>query len=499
MLLIPLKHENMEGRRWPIITFALIGLNLLAFLATHWTIDEQQPRLGEARMHVLLLAAMHPELKLSPDTQQFVNDFQNSDPEAWREAASPYRQLIDGWDAKTRLMEDPEKLQAEMDSLSTQYRELQTHSILQNYALVPAHPRLYAYLTANFLHAGWLHLIGNMWFLWLAGFTLEDNWGRIIYPIFYVIAGAVALQFHAWSYPNSVAPILGASGAVAALMGAFLVRFPKLKIDMWGSVMFYRFRFKAAAYWLLPLWLLSEIFYGSLVGHSSGVAHWAHVGGFLFGALAAVIIQHTGLEQKANQAIEAKVGWTADPAIVAATDFMEHGKLDEAIPVLKNYLLTKPESTDAHSLLQKLYWRKNDIPAHREACTKLCQLYLKARDAESAWREFEEFAALEGTPMPAATWLEICRLAEEQENFDRAVSEYQRLAKAYPTEKQSLLALMAAGRLSLKKLNRAGDALTFYKAAAASAVPHTEWESNIQKGILESERALNPAVPVPNS
>jgi hypothetical protein len=85
MLLIPLKHENMEGRRWPIVTFTLIGLNILVFLGTHWTIDRQVPALSEVRLHLLLLAAEHPELKMSEDAQQFVTDFQKANPEAWKQ------------------------------------------------------------------------------------------------------------------------------------------------------------------------------------------------------------------------------------------------------------------------------------------------------------------------------------------------------------------------------------------------------------------------------
>src|SRR5215470_1659839 len=100
----------------------------------------------------------------------------------------------------------------------------------------------------------WLHLIGNMWFLWLAGFVLEDAWGRVVYSIFYLIAGALALQFYAWTNPESFRPLIGASGAVAGLMGAFLVRFPTMKIEMaWALLPGIRYRFKAAAYWLLPL------------------------------------------------------------------------------------------------------------------------------------------------------------------------------------------------------------------------------------------------------
>ena len=138
-------------------------------------------------------------------------------------------------------------------------------------------------------------------------------------------------------------------------MGAFLVRFPKTKIEV-ALVLGLRsltnlalgrgIRFKGAAYWLLPLWLLMEIFSGALFGAHSGVAHWAHVGGFVFGALAALGLRYSGLEHKVNEAIEAKVTWTADREIVEATGQMEKGKLDEAIGTLKKYMVMKPNSTE---------------------------------------------------------------------------------------------------------------------------------------------------------
>src|SRR5258708_39537334 len=93
---------------------------------------------------------------------------------------------------------------------------------MEQYAFVPAHPSAISYVTANFLHAGWLHLIGNMWLLWLAGAILEDTWGRIIYPIFYLAAGAAALRFPALGSPGSASPPLGGSAAVGSLAGALL-------------------------------------------------------------------------------------------------------------------------------------------------------------------------------------------------------------------------------------------------------------------------------------
>jgi membrane associated rhomboid family serine protease len=492
-MLIPLRHENMSGRRWPVISIALIAVNIVVFLGTHWQIDAQNPKRTEVRAHILMLAAMHPELNMNPEVQEFVATFRDKNPTLWQKVASPTRQVEDGWDAKMRLIEDPVELQSEMDSLARQYADVEHNSILANYAFVPAHPNPISYVTANFLHGGWLHIIGNMWFLWLAGAILEDTWGRIIYPIFYFLSGAMALVFHAWANPGSLVATLGASGAVAALMGAFLVRFPKTKIEMlWLFGFGFRsYRFHARAYWLLPLWLFMELFSGAILGgNSGGVAHWAHVGGFVFGGVLAVGLSYSGLEHVADRAIEAKVTWTAEPAIVQATEKMDEGKLDEAIAILQAQSANSPASIDAYTLLSQLYWRKNDIPKYHQTVIKLCQLHLKAQNADAAWQDFGDYLNSGGERMPASTWLELCRVAEGQQNFERAVEEYDKLARAYPTERQSLLALMAAGRLSLKKLNRPAEALHFFKAASDSPVPHLDWAANIQASIVEAEKAL---------
>ena len=195
------------------------------------------------------------------------------------------------------------------------------------------------------------------------------------------------------------------------------------------------------------------------------------------------------MEHEANAVIEDKIGWTADPAVVQGTECLEKGNFDEGIAVLKKHLAVKPDASDAHSILRQLYWRKNDIPAYLESTIKLCQLHVKAQDSEVALQDYQEYANAGGDRMPAATWLELCRMIEGQQHYDRAVTEYQQLAKAYPAERQSLLALLSAGRLALKQLNRPSDALMYYKTARASKVPHADWESNIQAGIQAAEKA----------
>ncbi len=496
-MLIPIGHENMKARRWPVITLALIVLNTVAFLGTKATIEQQGGQLGQVRAHILMLAASHPDVKMADDVQNMVTTFRDHNPGLWKELQHPNREIADAFDVRMRMM-DPQDgsnpFQEEMDNLSKQYSELASTSLTEHYAFVPAHPRALSYLTANFLHGGWLHLIGNMWFLWLAGFVLEDAWGRPLYSIFYMVAGVVALQVHAWINAGSLVPTLGASGAVAALMGAFMVRFPKMRIDMAWLLSFRLYRFQAPAIALLPLWLLLEIFYGSLFGKMSGVAHWAHVGGFVFGALAATALRYTGLEHKANQAIEEQVTLAADPEIAQASALIDQAQYDEAAKLLTDHLTAKPDSIDAANLLQQAYWRKGDVPAYHAAITTLCALHLKHRCQEAAWHDYEEFLTTGGTQMPAAMWLELCRAAEAQQLYDRALSEYDKLAAVFPKERQALMAQLGAARVCLTRLNRPQDALRYFQAAASSPVPHLDVENDIVAGIKEATAALS-AVP----
>ena len=223
-MLIPIRHENMSARRWPVITLGLIVLNVIAFVLTNTSIQDQGTALGKVKLQILMLAATHPEIKMTGDVQQFVTTFREHNPRLWTRLQHPDAELSqmaqDEGAYKTQVLDDVNPWQTRMDSLAGQYNDLASSSITENYAFIPAHPKPLSYVTANFLHGGWMHLIGNMWFLWLAGFVLEDAWGRPLYTVVYLIAGAVALQIHAFANAGSLVPTLGASGAVAALMGA---------------------------------------------------------------------------------------------------------------------------------------------------------------------------------------------------------------------------------------------------------------------------------------
>jgi tetratricopeptide (TPR) repeat protein len=115
---------------------------------------------------------------------------------------------------------------------------------------------------------------------------------------------------------------------------------------------------------------------------------------------------------------------------------------------------------------------------------------LAARDSQAAWQDYEEFLQHGGDKLPAQTWLDLGRVAEEQGAFARALEEYQKLAEAYPSERQSLAALLAAARICLKRLDRPQDALKFYERVAQSPLPHLDLEPNLQMGMREARAAL---------
>lgn len=467
-------------------------INTVIFLFTHYAVSPPPEKMVmQVPIHILILSAEHPELNLPPEMQHVARYIQERAPDFWVMLKDEKRPPVDAWEAEIREISNPATLQEEMDSLSQQYEELRNSVPSLHYGFIPAERTPFTYITANFLHGSWLHLIGNMWFLWLAGFVLEDAWGRILYTIFYFFAGAAALQFYAWTNPESFMPLIGASGAVAGLMGAFLVRFPRMKIEMAWVFLFRRYRFKAAAYWLLPLWLLLEVFYGTLFGTSSPVAHWAHVGGFLMGGIVACVIRLSHIEHKVNKAIEKEISWTCDPLVEQASELMEKNQLDEAIAVLKDFTASHPDSVDGINLLQQACFRKADLKGFREAGLKLCALHLKAREWELAWQCGQELRNTSEEKLPANLWFDLCRAAENLKNFDLALNEYQQLAAAYPSDRQSFMSQVAAGRICLSNLQRPQDALKFFQAAEASTVPHLDWEQTIQAGIRNAKAALS--------
>ena len=141
-------------------------------------------------------------------------------------------------------------------------------------------------VTSMFLHGGFLHIAGNMLFLWIFGDNLEDQMGHLGFLAFYLACGIGAGLVHVFSAPGSLVPTVGASGAIAGVMGGYLLLFPRAKIDILLIIIIFFRIFTIPAWIMLAVWFVLQ-FFGGLGSNADmgGVAYWAHAGGFVIGAL----------------------------------------------------------------------------------------------------------------------------------------------------------------------------------------------------------------------
>lgn len=153
------------------------------------------------------------------------------------------------------------------------------------------------FITSMFFHGGWLHIIGNMWYLWIFGDNIEDQLGHIRYLVFYLVCGIVAALAHVFFNFHSTVPTVGASGAIAGVLGAYLVTFPHARILTLIPIFFFFQVVEIPAIFFLVFWFVLQFFSGALSVVSTatsqtggGVAWWAHVGGFVCGIFLAIAL-----------------------------------------------------------------------------------------------------------------------------------------------------------------------------------------------------------------
>lgn len=149
-------------------------------------------------------------------------------------------------------------------------------------------PTFLTLFTHMFMHGGFMHLLGNIWFLWLFGDNIEDRMGSFRFIIFYLVAGVVAALSHGLTGTSSVIPMIGASGAISGVIGAYIVLFPYARIHTLFFFFFFFFTtIRIPAFIFLGLWFLGQVFYGfsSLGVEGAGVAFFAHIGGFIAGVI----------------------------------------------------------------------------------------------------------------------------------------------------------------------------------------------------------------------
>jgi membrane associated rhomboid family serine protease len=362
-MLIPLGHEQTSVRRLPWVTFAIMGLCLVVFLLTFPGEKERLQRAFESLNEGWEYFQQHPYLEMDDRLLvQIVREF-------GEEGATSVIDLMR--QTGPRPPADDEQLQEEQDifdAMMDASSERLDASPLRRLGAIPSDLEIWSLITYQFIHFGWGHLFGNLFILFLAGPFIEDVWGRPLYASFYLTAGVVAALMFVVRYPDLNDPLGGASGAIAGVMGAFLIRYwnSKIRFLYWVYVRFGSF--EAPAWLMLPLWFLKELLFASAADvvardeGGGGVAFWAHVWGFVFGVAAASAIAYFRVEDRfIDRAIESKVTLVDNTVLEDAAKLAEEGDREAAKAVLEKELVGHPDNVDAAIALWNLSFQDGQV------------------------------------------------------------------------------------------------------------------------------------------
>ena len=252
--MIPL-HDDIPTRQFPIVNYIIIALCSLVFMA---------------------------QLQDSPNRPSLVEQF-GMIPARVQNPDQPVELVVGQKQIRT-----PRGIQVEPVT-----RTIESQAV----------PAWLTLLTCVFLHGGWMHFLGNMWFLHIFGDNVEDRFGHVGYALFYLGCGIIASLVHYVSGPHSSVPTIGASGAIAGVMGAYFVWYPHAKVQTLIPIFFIIQIVVVPAPLFLGIWFLIQAFQGSVsivAMQAGGVAWWAHIGGFVAGVIAAFAMGRSHLVYPRN-------------------------------------------------------------------------------------------------------------------------------------------------------------------------------------------------------
>lgn len=375
-MLLPWGHENGPLERRPWVTLALIAVCIGTLVSTRF--DPAVQQFGAKIDEAYAYWSAHPYLEPGDLLAGHYGD-------EGAEARAEFQAAIASGEVpipKAALAAEQERL----EGLTADASAAMEQHVWVRFGLVPSAPRLEGLFGHLFLHAGWAHLIGNLLFLLLTGPFLENRWGRSTYLLFYVGAGVAAAGLFAWRDPFGTSPLIGASGAIAGAMGAFLVVFATVRIKFaywlglfWGT-------FAVPAWLLMPLWFVHELASARLMdlhGATDGVAYWAHVGGFTFGAAVAALFRVTGLDARlAGEEPATRAAPGAETDEEAAPDFAETTEAEPADAPLWA-AVARADRTAALKLWKARGTRTELAPGPPEATLRLAG-WLSARGQAAA-------------------------------------------------------------------------------------------------------------------
>jgi membrane associated rhomboid family serine protease len=310
MLVLPIRSEK-ETSKIPHLTIGLIAINLIIWIFTNRVVSSEYKHLESIHQQLLEIEYQYAHILVRQDPDLLHN----------MTAENLHRTFLE----KGVIPKGSEDYRNWIQ-LYQEFEEGKNSTLFHRWGFIPSQLNILKLILSMFLHGSFFHVFGNMLYLWIVGCNMEDDWGWPRFIGLYLLSGMAAGLIHAAYGSNMTTPCIGASGAVAGVMGAFLIQHFRTKIrfvyffllflrPIWGT-------FRVWAGVVLPFWFLMEFLYAGS-GVQTGTAHWAHVGGFAFGVIAVLVTKTmtTGQEEEGTKETrDSDHGQPHRPAFVRKVD-----------------------------------------------------------------------------------------------------------------------------------------------------------------------------------
>ena len=536
---LPLGNERSMVRRLPLVTIGILAAHTLVyFLSLPITVQQDRDR-DRAFKQIKLFVEDNRDILVDEKIREELKAFGLFSKEIARVEEQIQKRSED--DYKSWLMSaTATQLRRDLQPLLDDYATADQAHLYNRYGLErDGNWKVYQLVTYSFLHANSrvfglifpLHLFFNLIALFAVGYSVEDLWGRNVFLLFYLLSAVAA------SIPDAISGtgIIGASGSVSAVMGAFLVRLPRTRIKVgWFSLPLalpmlafgkkpYGVTKVASSYYLAFFFLNQTLlwwFFNYKMGSGDGVSYRCHLAGVGFGVAFALVMKVARLEERyINPRIEAKISFYLMPRIANALEHLDRDEMEEAEKKLRTLLSSYPGNAEILMALVQVYERAKNYAGVNESYAALIHHHLEKGDKEAALYAYDNlllaFPDNRVEPhLPNKDWLAICEYLEEVEMPHEAAVEYERLVNCSPDDPLTPRACAQGGEAAMesedyqlaKRLfekisdDRFKDS---YSARARLGLERCEWHLNRgTTGLLQSARlnsGLLNAGPLPRS
>ena len=477
MILLPIGRDDAEIRRHAWISYAIIAINILVFVGIETAERRTMARIQREWNDAWAYIISHPYLQV---------------PAAMSEILQPGVKHV--LDRRRQIAKAPptEVMRREQVTFNTMAAEaVAAYHLLPKvrFGYIPAEGGFARLVSSMFVHAGFLHLLFNLLFFFVSGPFIEDVFGRPMFAVLYLLGGLAASLTYGAKHPASVIPLVGASGAIAAVMGAYLVRFLKSKVEFLFVPLLLRptlhFRFFVPAFVVLPLWFVKQFLEmrGEDSGGGGGIAFSAHVGGFVFGAAFALIVKLTRFEEKfVDPAVVKETTWQLDERTLRAMTARDQGDFVTAKRELGAVLREKPTDVDALRTAVDVAQRSEDAAMLDTCAVRLLNRYTEDKLDDLAADLIHELSA-ERAHIPKFLG-RAAVFAERSGKRDWALALYERVLDADPNGPGAVPSLVKIGTLLRLTGDMARARETFARARAHPACT-AEWAPTIDAKIAQ--------------